>query len=133
VARPTGLKSVLDSWAVLALLRDERSADRVQSAVERGALASWVNLGEAIYVEAPRVGFSVARSVIVRLAEIVRAEEPDAQLVQDAAGVKAEHRLSFADAFAVATAERHVLPLLTGDPEIIGLGRKSLRVVDLRG
>jgi predicted nucleic acid-binding protein len=61
----------------------------------------------------------------------VSTEEPDAELVLDAARVKADHRLSYADAFAVATAERHRLPLLTGDRDLLALDRE-LTVVDPR-
>ena len=37
-----------------------------------------------------------------------------------AAGIKAKARISYTDAFACATALEHSVPLLTGDPEIVG-------------
>lgn len=50
-----------------------------------------------------------------------------------AARIKAASRLSYADAFAAATARRHGLPVLTGDPEIVAIERDlDLEVVDLR-
>jgi len=55
----------------------------------------------------------------------------DWPLVRAAAFVKARHRLSYADAFCVATAQRMRAPLWTGDPEILALG-DELEVVDLR-
>lgn len=124
--------SVLDAWALVALLRDEASAGEVERAIEAGALASWINLGEVIYVEAPRVGLPAARTAVIRLSEILLPEEPDAELVQQAAAIKAGHPLSYADSFAVATAERHDLPLLTGDREILRLRRARLRIADLQ-
>lgn len=62
----------------------------------------------------------------------MRTEPPDADLVLGAAEIKAGGRISYADCFAVATAERHQAPLLTGDPEILALDRPALELVDLR-
>ncbi len=45
--------------------------------------------------------------------------------------MKACGGLSYADAFAEATAHRHCAPLYTGDPELFSLGGE-LDVVDLR-
>lgn len=100
--------------------------------MRRGSVVSWINLGEVIYNEAARVGADRAESTVMQVAEVVHAEEPDADLVRAAAIVKANHRVSYADAFAVVTAERHELPLLTGDREIIAMNRASLAVIDLR-
>lgn len=41
----------------------------------------------------------------------------DFDLVSEAAKIKARHPLSYADAFAVATALRHDATIITGDPE----------------
>jgi hypothetical protein len=48
-----------------------------------------------------------------------------------AATVKAEHRLSYAEAFDTATALAHDAALLTGDPELLG-DDVPWRVEDLR-
>lgn len=55
---------------------------------------------------------------------------PDA-LVRAAAARKTVGGLAYADAFAVATAERHAARLLTGDPEMIALDGQGVTVVDL--
>jgi predicted nucleic acid-binding protein len=125
-------QAVVDAWALVALLRDEPSAGRVRSTIETGAVASWVNLGEVIYLEAGNVGADAALAAVESLASALVAEEPDAELVMDAARIKAEHRFSYADAFAVATAIRHRLPLLSGDPDLTGLEREGFNAVDLR-
>ena len=57
--------------------------------------------------------------------------DPDWQLVEAAAALKAEGGLSYADAFCVATATRLDAPIWTGDPEIIEL-LGDHQVVDLR-
>jgi ribonuclease VapC len=61
----------------------------------------------------------------------VRTEGVDGDLVLEAARVKARHTLSYADAFAVALAERLRVPLITGDPEILAMDRE-LEVLDPR-
>lgn len=123
---------VLDSWALLAVLKDEAAAARVNAAwADEGVAMCSVNLGEALYVRTRRVGaVSAARDL-----EAVRATmtviDPDWEIVAAAAAVKARGGLSYADAFCVATAQRLDLPLWTGDPEIVALGG-AVDVVDLR-
>ncbi len=63
--------------------------------------------------------------------QLVHAEVADAELTRTAALIKAGGGVSFSGCFAVATAERHGAPLLTGDPEILALERSGLTVVDL--
>jgi len=48
------------------------------------------------------------------------------------ARLKAAHPMALADCFAVATAASHGVPLLTGDPEIIGTADLPCAVEDLR-
>jgi predicted nucleic acid-binding protein len=97
-----------------------------------GAVVSWINLGEVFYIEARIAGEGAAAAAVERVRKSVRAEAVDLELVFAAARVKAGHALSYADAFAVALAERLGLPLMTGDPEIVALDRE-LRVIDPRG
>ena len=93
---------------------------------------SWINVGEVFYVIAPREGSARAAEVLEELLGEVAAEEPDPALILDAARIKASHRLAYADAFAVATAERHGAPLVTGDAEILAIERPLLTVLDPR-
>ena len=57
---------------------------------------------------------------------------PDWPLVVAAARLKAAGGISYADAFCVASAERHQVPLYTGDPEILAL-QIPVQRIDLRG
>ncbi len=59
----------------------------------------------------------------------VAVREP---LALEAGRVKARHRISFADAFAVATARLEDGTILTGDPEILALPRGVVRVLTLQ-
>ncbi len=60
--------------------------------------------------------------------EMVPVREP---LAMEAGRIKAQHPISFADAFAVATARVEHGTILTGDPEILALPRDVVRVVKL--
>lgn len=123
---------VLDAWAVTALFGDEDAADRVERVLEeKHVVVSWINLGESFYNAIKRRGRPAADAALSSLLPLIEAETPDPPLVMAAAALKAEHRLSYADAFCVATAQRHRAPVWTGDPEILAL-EDDVEVVDLR-
>lgn len=111
---------VLDTWALLAHLRDEPNAERVRQAwLDGGAAMCSVNLGEALYMEMRARGTEEAGKTIEDTRRELTVIDPDWKLVTAAAKVKARGGLSFADAFCIATAERLDDPLWTGDPEIV--------------
>ena len=126
------MTKALDAWALLALVRDEPPAERVEAELADGTgVISWMNLGEVYYHELRRLGEKGAARLVERVRRILIAEEPDADLVMHAARIKAAGGLSYADCFAIATAARHAVPLLTGDPEIIEAAA-DVEVVDVR-
>lgn len=111
----------LDSWAVLRLLEGtEPTASRVQEIVdlERPTM-SWVNLGEVYYVVRRDRGAGEAEELVRDLQPRLTLEAPAAHRVLEAARLKADHQLAYADAFAAATAIAHDATLLTGDPELL--------------
>ncbi len=123
---------VLDAWAVTALFGDEDAAERVERALElERVVVSWINLGESFYNAIKRRGRPAADAALRSLLPLIEAETPDPPLVLAAATVKAQHRLSYADAFCVATGQRHRAPVWTGDPEILALD-DLIDVIDLR-
>ncbi|MGI8439152.1 MAG: type II toxin-antitoxin system VapC family toxin [Thermoleophilaceae bacterium] len=127
------MEAVLDAYAIVALLRDEAAAEQIEQTIATGrAGASWVNLGEVYYSLARRGGHSAAAAAVERVSRRILTDEPSAASIVAAAGIKARHRLSYAEAFAVEVAERHRAPLLTGDPEIVALA-SEVTVIDLRG
>jgi len=128
------LTIVLDTWGLVAYLRDESGTDRVREAwIDSGAAMCSINLGEALYMEMRVRGGSHAGTVIEEARRELIVIEPDWDLVVSAAAVKAGGGLSYADAFCIATAKRLAAPLWTGDPEIVGLGAgHGVEVVDLR-
>ncbi|MCG6880318.1 MAG: type II toxin-antitoxin system VapC family toxin [Deltaproteobacteria bacterium] len=123
-------KIVLDAWAVLALIFGEEPAASVvkdlfvNKDISRSSMhMSWINLGEVYYTLARRKGMDAADEVLKDIQMLpVTLHEPSKADVLSAAKIKAKHKLSYADAFAVSLAEKTNGTLFTGDPEIILLG-----------
>lgn len=115
---------VLDSWAVLRYLEDRPpAADQVGTLLaSQRPLMSWINLGEVFYVIRRLHGEEQAAETVRDLRAVVDAELPDAARVLDAARIKADHPLAYADAFAAATALAARGELWTGDPELLVAG-----------
>jgi PIN domain nuclease of toxin-antitoxin system len=120
-SKPTYL---LDSFALLAYLNDEAGGGRVQEVLALGKshkcrlMMSLINLGEVLYITERKRGLPAAQTVQA-LVESLPLEllEASRDLILDAAHIKALHALSYADAFAVASAIRESAIILTGDPE----------------
>jgi PIN domain nuclease of toxin-antitoxin system len=125
---------VFDSWALLAYMAGEPSAERIESVwVEEGAAICAVNLGEVLHIQMRARGEDAARADVEEVRGLLNVIDPDWPLVAEAARVKAGGGLSYADAFCIATAERTQVPLWTGDSEIVARAAElSNEVVDLR-
>lgn len=125
---------VLDSWALLAYLKDESAASRIESEwIESGAAISSINLGEVLYIRMRATDEDSARADVETIRRRLNVVEPDWSLVTAAAAIKSRGGLSYADAFCVATALHLNTPLWTGDPEIVEQAAEhSCEVVDLR-
>ncbi len=115
---------MLDSFALLAYLRDEPGAATVKRALASaatGTTRAWmtvINIGEALYITERIGGTLAARAAIALLDSLaIRVVDADRDLTFAAAHIKANHPLSYADAFAVALARRLDAGLITGDPE----------------
>ena len=115
---------VLDSWAILLYLRSEGpTAAAVEDLLAADApIVSWINLGEVFYILRRRVGDAEAQRTIRDLQAVTTPELPTAGRVLQAARIKADYPLSYADAFAAATAVAHHATLWTGDPELLITG-----------
>lgn len=125
---------VLDSWALLAYLKDEPAAGRIETEwLDVGAAISSINLGEVLYMRIRASGEDSARADVETIRRRLTVVDPDWPMVVAAAAIKAEGGLSYADAFCIATALQLGAPLWTGDPEILELaGQHSCEVVDLQ-
>jgi ribonuclease VapC len=90
----------------------------------RKAKLNWINWGEIYYSVWKGFGREKAQETMGLLAEFPLEVEPvDFDLVRSASEVKAQHALSFADAFCTATALRYNAIVLTGDPEFHSVER----------
>lgn len=120
--RPRAL--VLDTWSVVAYFEDEPAgeqvADLIADAQESGAslAMSVVNAGELWYLMARRSSEADANEAVAELRQLgIRLVEVDWDLARGAAGFKSKRRMSFADCFAAALAQRSKAELVTGDSE----------------
>ena len=109
----------------------EPAASRVESLIEDRPVMSWINVAEVYYVTARSAGRTIADEVVRDLAATLELDLPSVTRVLEAAAIKADHPMSLADAFALATAAAHDAVLLTGDPEILDAGG-LWRTEDLR-
>jgi predicted nucleic acid-binding protein len=120
----------LDAWAVLAYLQAEEPAARrvldILQAAQRKEVTltiSMINLGEVYYRIGKVHGLEEADQILADLRQIPMQIIPaDPEAVLAAARLKMKHAISYADAFAAATALSQKATLLTGDPEL-----KSIR------
>jgi predicted nucleic acid-binding protein len=124
----------LDAWTVLEWLDGgEPATARVNELLaERPApIVSWINLGEVAYRLRRLMGPAPASFLVELLRGSFTLDLPTPDLVLDAAALKADRSLGFADAFAAATAVARNAVLLTGDPDLID-GDPPWQVEDLR-
>ena len=112
---------VLDSWAILRYLEDTSPAAAAVSDLlgREPPLVSWINLGEVHYVLRRLHGDDDATETVRDLRDVIDARLPDERLVLDAARIKADHPMAYADAFAAALTVAQDAALWTGDPELL--------------
>lgn len=124
---------VLDSWAVLRHLENtEPAATLVADLLDaERPLMSLINLGEVHYVLRRAHGEDDAMETVRDLREVLDVRLPDERLVLDAARLKADHPMAYADAFGAALAVAEEATLWTGDPELL-VDRSLWRWQDLR-
>ena len=119
------MRKVLDAWAVLAWINGEVPAvqalqklldDAEGGQVELGMCM--VNAGEVFYRLAKTRGLDFARSFWddFQTTSVQFLDAPN-WLIFEAANWKSKYAISYADAFAIATAVRQDAPLVSGDPD----------------
>jgi uncharacterized protein len=116
---------VLDAWAIMAWLKGQApAASRVRTLLEAGGrrehklLMNIVNVGEVFYLSVKARDLAYGQWVLNNLKSWILTVSAGDELVMRAAALKARHAVSYADAFAAATAmERNTL-LVTGDREL---------------
>jgi predicted nucleic acid-binding protein len=115
---------VLDSWAVLRFLENAGPAADLVAVLldEQQPLMSWIDLGEVHYIVRRSHGEEAAMEVVRYLRDVIDVRLPDERTVLDAARIKADHPMAFADVFGAALAVAERATLWTGDPELLVAG-----------
>lgn len=115
------MRVVLDTWPVLRYLQNEHPvADQIEQLLERERpIMSWMNVGETLYVLRREFGGARADEAVRDLRTYIDPDVPSPTRVLEAARIKADCAMSYADAFAAATAVACHAELWTGDPELL--------------
>jgi predicted nucleic acid-binding protein len=115
---------LFDSHALLAFFQRESGAEIVARilneaiAQDTDRLVCIVNLGEIIYLTKRRFGEEKKLEILGRIHQLgMRVLPIPDSLVYQAAELKAEYPIAYADCFALACAIDHSAILVTGDPE----------------
>lgn len=115
---------VLDSFALLAYLGGEVGEERVKEILhdasrgESRAFLALINLGEVVYITERERGLAKAQEVLAIIEQLpIEILSVDRQVVLEAAHVKANYPVAYADAFAITAAQANDGVLVTGDPE----------------
>ena len=115
-------KSLIDSYALLAYLKQEnnyRKVENLLSSKETQPLMNDINIGETFYILARERGLDKTEyfiNAILPNLPIIKIGNAFSEVMQ-AAKIKAQYPISYADCFAVATAIREKAVIITGDPD----------------
>ena len=123
-------KRLLDSFALLAYLNQENGFAIIKSVLAKAQksgiflVMNEINIGESYYILFRKRGREKADYFLENILPglPITTVSNDFQQVIDAARIKGEYSLSFADCFAVATARREEAMIMTGDPEFKKIG-----------
>jgi len=118
-------KRLLDSFAMIAYLNKEKGFEKVHDVMSEAqksgdsVLMNEINVGEIYYIlfrkRGPEKADYFIETILASL-PILTVSNGFADVI-NAAKIKAEHPLSFADCFAVDTARKYNAVIMTGDTE----------------
>ena len=115
---------LFDSFALLRFFQRESGGEKVRDLLREAAarqipcLVNAINVGELIYLTQLRFGEAKKLELFVHLHRLGLTILPcPNELIFRAAELRARFPLSYADAFALASAIEHQAELVTGDPE----------------
>ena len=127
--------SVLDSYAVLAFLFQERGHEKVVALFEKAAesdktlLIAAPNWAEVRYMIERKVGIAQWLEVRTKLLGLpIEIVPVDQELAEMAGEIKATKKMSLADCFAAALSQQRKLEIYTGDPEFKAV-EKELKII----
>lgn len=115
---------ILDAFALMAYFENEPGADRIEQILDEvrseraRAYISIINIGEVIYNTERKHGFNKAQDALAFIQELpVEVLPADNLTVLAAAHIKANHPVSYADAFVIVAAQKLNGIVMTGNPE----------------
>ena len=112
---------VFDSYAILAMNRLEEDSSYIHRLLTEPPHQRWmsvINVGEVYYQTLRAEGEDNALAAMESLwQQAVEFVDAGYELTMNAARIKAQFPLSYADCFAAALAQRMRARLVTGDPE----------------
>ena len=121
-------ESLLDSFALLKFFQQESGFERVRHRLseakqhQKPLLMCELNVGEVFYVIGKRHGIAQAESILAQFPTLpIHLIPATWDIVLQAARLKAQYALSYADCIAAACAISHRAALVTGDKEFKAL------------
>jgi len=128
-------RSVLDSYAILAFLFQEKGHEKILDLLEKAAqtdqplFIAAPNWAEVRYMVERKVGAGRWSEVRHKLLGLPLEVIPADQALAEVAGeIKAKRKMSLADCFAAALARQKKADVYTGDPEFKAVERE-IRIV----
>jgi len=117
---------ILDSFAIIAFLKDEEGSNKVEEllrSAENGTIKLFmhaINLGEIFYTVFKQSGEIQALNVYSKIRQypVEFLFDLSESFLLSAVSIKGTYPISYADTFAVATAIERSGILVTGDPEL---------------
>ena len=132
-------RKVLDSFAFIAFVDNEPGADKVAELIRHARDSGKplylcvVNWGEIYYIVRRASGKETADKAMQMIETLpIEVVPVDREITRVAAEIKSEHRLSYADCFAVALAKARDAELVTGDEEFRSCAGKVRGIVWLK-
>jgi ribonuclease VapC len=125
---------VLDSWAILEWISGRQPATSAVATLlqecnagEARLIMSAINVGEVYYFLRKHHSEELANSWRELSGTLpLTIEVPTTKDIWDAAILKGQYPIAYADAFAAALANKHGCPLVTGDPELRSVSEIAL-------
>jgi predicted nucleic acid-binding protein len=125
---------VLDSFALIGYLENEPFAQEIENLLhqaKKGTLRLYLHalhLGEVYYITLREQGKDLADLAYTRIKRfpIKFIEHINEELLLNAAAIKANYPISYADSFAAALAKINNSSLLTGDPDFRNLEKNGI-------
>lgn len=120
---------VLDSYALLSHFEDEAGGGQVRKILRAASegktdlFLSVINLGELYHITLRERTREKAEEVLFLLEQLpITVVNVDLEMTLEAAELKSDHPVAYADCFAAALGNRKGAKVITGDPEFKKFG-----------